>query len=188
LYKYTDPATGKTIYTDKLPTEATGKANEQLNRQGTVVKREPAAPTAEEVAAREAERKRKLDDEAAAKEEKRKNQALLNTYASEKDIDEARARALQANDEAIQEAERKVADAQKRRKQLASEAEFYQKRPMPGQLKLDIQNNEAEQKAHGDLLDAKRKETAFINAKYDEDKRRYLELLKAGNVATAAKK
>jgi hypothetical protein len=59
---------------------------------------------------------------------------------------------------------------------------------MPGQLKLDIQNNEAEQKAHGDLLDAKRKETAFINAKYDEDKRRYLELLKAGNVATAAKK
>jgi hypothetical protein len=188
LYKYTDPATGKTIYTDKLPTEATGKANEQLNRQGTVVKREPAAPTAEEVAAREAERKRKLDDEAAAKEEKRKNQALLNTYASEKDIDEARARALQANDEAIQEAERKVADAQKRRKQPATEAEFYQKRPMPGQLKLDIQNNEAEQRAHGDLLDAKRKETAFINAKYDEDKRRYLELLKAGNVATAAKK
>jgi len=186
LYKYTDPATGKTVYTERLPTEATGKANEQLNRQGTVVKREGPAPTAEELAAREADRKRKLDEEAAAKEEKRKNQALLNTYAVEKDIDEARGRALQVNDEAIKDAERKLAEAQKRQKLLASEAEFFQRKPMPLQLKLDIQSNQAELKAHGDLLDAKRKETASINAKYDEDKRRYLELSKAGTVATAA--
>lgn len=186
LYKYTDPATGKTVYTERLPTEAAGKGNEQLNRQGTVVKREGPAPTAEELAAREADRKRKLDEEAAAKEEKRKNQALLNTYATEKDIDEARGRALQVNDEAIKDAERKLAEAQKRQKLLASEAEFFQKKPMPMQLKLDIQGNQAELKAHGDLLDAKRKETASINAKYDEDKRRYLELSKAGTVATAA--
>jgi hypothetical protein len=186
LYKYTDPVTGKTVYTDKLPTEAAGKANEQFNRYGTMVKREPAAPTAEELAAREVDRKRKLEEEMAAKEAKRRNQALLNTYASEKDIDDARARALQSNDEAIKDAERKVADAQKRQKQLATEAEFYQKRPMPGQLKLDIQNNRVELKAHGDLLDAKRKETGVINAKYDEDKHRYIELMKAGAVATIA--
>ena len=186
LYKYTDPATGKTVYTERLPAEAAGKANEQLNRQGTVVKREAPAPTAEELAAREADRKRRLDEEMAAKEEKRKNQALLNTYASEKDIDEARGRALQVNDEAIKDAERKLAEAQKRQKLLASEAEFFQKKPMPMQLKLDIQGNQAELKAHGDLLDAKRKETASINAKYDEDKRRYLELSKGGTVATAA--
>jgi Domain of unknown function (DUF4124) len=186
LYKYTDPVTGKTVYTDKLPTEAAGKANEQLNRQGTVVKREGPAPTAEELAAREADRKRKIDEETATKEEKRKNQALLNTYATEKDIDEARGRALQVNDEAIKDAEHKLADAQKRQKLLASEAEFFQKKPMPMQLKLDIQNNQVEIKAHGDLLDAKRKETVGINAKYDEDKRRYVELSKAGTVAAAA--
>ncbi len=186
VYKYTDPATGKTVYTERLPMEAAGKGNEQLNRQGTVVKREAAAPTAEELAAREADRKRKLEEEAAAREEKRKNQALLNTYASEKDIDEARVRALQSNDEAIKDAERKLADAQKRQKQLAAEAEFFQKKPMPGQLKLDIQNNQNELKTHGELLDAKRKETAAINAKYDEDKRRYQELSKGGTVATVA--
>lgn len=185
LYKYTDPATGKTVYTERLPPEAAGKANEQLNRQGTVVKREAAAPTGEELAAREAERQRRLEEEAAAREEKRKNQALLNTYASEKDIDQARARALQVNDEAIKDAERKLAEAQKRQKQLASEAEFFQKKPMPMQLRLDIQNNQNELKAHGELLDAKRKDTAAINAKYDEDKRRYLELAKGGSVATA---
>jgi hypothetical protein len=185
LYKYTDPATGKTVYTERLPAEAAGKANEQLNRQGTVVKRESAAPTADELAAREADRKRKLDEEAAAREERRKNQALLNTYASEKDIDEARARALAANDEAIKDAERKLAEAQKRQKQLAGEAEFFQKKPMPSQLKLDIQNNQSELRTHGELLDAKRKDTAAINAKYDEDKRRYVELMKGGAVATA---
>jgi hypothetical protein len=185
LYKYTDPVTGKIVYTDKLPAEAAGKANDQLNRQGTVVKRESSAPTADELAAREADRKRKLDEEVATKEEKRKNQALLSTYATEKDIDEARRRALQVNDEAIKEAERKLADAQKRQKQFAAEAEFFQKKPMPAQLKLDIQSNQVELKAHDDLLDAKRKETASINAKYDEDKRRYVELIKAGTVATA---
>ena len=185
LYKYTDPATGKTVYTERLPAEAAGRANEQLNRQGTVVKREAAAPTAEELAAREADRKRKIEEEAAAREEKRKNQALLNTYASEKDIDEARARALQVNDEAIKDAERKLAEAQKRQKQLAGEAEFFQKKPMPTQLRLDIQNNQSELKAQGELLDAKRKDTVAINAKYDEDKRRYQELMKGGAVATA---
>jgi hypothetical protein len=186
LYKYTDPVTGKTVYTERLPAEAAGKANEQLNRQGTVVKREAAAPTAEELAAREADRKRKLEEEAAAREERRKNQALLNTYASEKDIDEARARALQVNDEAIKDAERKLAEAQKRQKQLAGEAEFFQKKPMPTQLRLDIQNNQNELKSHGELLDAKRKDTMAINAKYDEDKRRYQELMKGGAIATAA--
>jgi hypothetical protein len=186
LYKYTDPATGKTVYSERLPAEAAGKANEQLNRQGTVVKREAAAPTAEELAVREAERKRKLEEEAAAREQKRKNQALLNTYASERDIDEARTRSLQNNDEAIKDAERKLADAQKRQKHLAAEAEFFQKKPMPAQLKLDIQNNRNELKAQGELLDAKRKETAAINAKYEEDKRRYLELMNTGTVATAA--
>jgi hypothetical protein len=180
VYKYTDPATGKTVYTERLPAEAAGKGNEQLNRQGTVVRRESAAPTAEELVAREAERKRKLEEELARKEEKRKNQALLNTYATEKDIDEARARALQVNEEAIKDAEHKLADAQKRQKALASEAEFYQKKPMPVQLKQDIQTNQVELKANAELLDAKRKETAAINAKYDEDRRRYLELSAAG--------
>jgi hypothetical protein len=186
LYKYTDPVTGKVMYSDKLPTEAAGKANEQLNRHGTVVKRNDAAPTPEELALREAERKRKLDEQVAAKEEKRKNTALLNTYSSERDIEEARARALKANDEAIKEAERKVAEVQKRQKELAAEAEFYQKAPMPRQLKQDMQNNQTAMQANVNLLETKRKETEVINAKYDEDKRRFAELEKAGATTSAA--
>jgi hypothetical protein len=183
LYKYTDPATGRTIYTDKVPAEQAGKANEQLSGQGMVVKRNEAAPTADQIAAREAERKRKLEEDIAAKEERRKNQALLNTYPSEKDIDEARDRAIKANEEAVKDAERRLADAEKRKKALAAEAEFYAKRPMPAQLKRDVQQNEVELKALTELVEKKKQESDAINARYDEDLRRYRELIKAGAVA-----
>jgi hypothetical protein len=183
LYKYTDPATGRTIYTDKVPAEQAGKANEQLSGQGMVVKRNEAAPTADQIAAREAERKRKLEEDIAAKEERRKNQALLNTYPSEKDIDEARDRAIKANEEAVKDAERKLADAEKRKKALAAEAEFYAKRPIPAQLKRDIQQNEVERNAVTELVEKKKQEIDAINARYDEDLRRYRELIKAGAVA-----
>ena len=186
LYKYTDPVTGKTVYTDKMPAEAAGKPNEQLNRQGTVTKRSEGALTPEQLAAKEAERKRKLDEDMAAKEEKRKNMALLNTYSSEQDIADARGRAIKANAEAVDEASRKLADAQKRQQDLAGEAEFYKKKPMPGQLKQDIQVNEAAIVSHTELLDKKKKEVDAISAKYDEDLRRYRELVKSGTAAPVA--
>jgi len=172
LYKYTDPATGQIVYTDKLPPNAAGKANEQLSPQGTVVRRTDAALTPEQIAAKEAERKRRIEEELAAKEEKRKNMALLNTYPNERDIDEARARALKANEEAVKEAERRVAEAQKRKQTLAAEAEFYNKRPMPAQLKQEIRTNEVEIQSQTELLAKKKQEIEAINARYDKDLRR----------------
>jgi hypothetical protein len=186
LYKYTDPVTGKTVYTDKMPAESAGKPNEQLNRQGTVTKRNEGALTPEQVAAKEAERKRRLDEDMAAKEEKRKNAALLNTYSSEQDIAEARARALKANADAVDEASRKLAEVQKRQKELAGEAEFFQKKPMPAHLRQDIQVNHAAIASHTELLDKKKQEIEAINAKYDEDLRRFRELVKQGLASPVA--
>jgi hypothetical protein len=184
LYKWTD-ASGKVHYTDKIPTEAAGRASEELSKTGTVVRRNEAPLTAEQKEQAERERKRKLEEDAVAREQKRKDMALLNTYSSERDIDESRARALRANEDAVKEAERKLADAQKRHDKLKADAEFYQKKPMPAQLKQDIQVNDLELKTQTDLIDAKRKEVAGINAKYDDDKKRYLELTKSNKTAQA---
>jgi len=104
--------------------------------------------------------------------------ALLNTYASEKDIDEARARALDETQAAIQETQKRIDGALARQKELAAEKEFYVKKPMPPKLKQDIGNNEIEIKTQTELLEAKKKDISIINAKYDDDKQRYILLTK----------
>jgi hypothetical protein len=188
MYKCVD-ARGKVYYTQVPPPECLGRDTQELNKSGTLIRRNPAAiplsPAQEQ--AREAERRKKIEDEERSKEERRKNLALLNTYSSEKDIEDARTRALTEAQGAIEDTERRIAGAQKRRQGLEAEKEFYVKKPMPFKLKQEITNNEIEIRNQTALLDAKKKEISTINAKYDEDKRRYVELT-SGKAATAAQK
>jgi len=174
MYKCVD-AKGRTYYTQVPPPECLGRDTVELNKSGSVVRTTPRELTAEQRAAREAEQKKKLEAEEKAKEERRKTAALLNTYSSEKDIDDARTRALKEAEAAIKETERRIVDARKRQKQLDAEKEFYTKKPMPVKLRQDLSNIEIEIKNQMELLDAKKKEIGTINAKYDEDKRRYVE-------------
>jgi hypothetical protein len=187
LFKCKDDK-GKTYYTQTPPSECLGKEMDELSKQGTVLKKREAALTPEQIAAREAEEKRKKEEELAAKEEKRKNQALLNTYASEKDIEDSRQRSLNQADAGSKEIEKKLAEAQKRAQALASEKEFYLKKPMPKKLQDDLKNNEIDLKGYEDALAGKKKELGDINSKYDQDKRRYLELTGAKPRAAAAQK
>jgi len=101
---------------------------------------------------------------------------LLNTYSSEKDIEDGRQRALKQVEQAQKDIQKRIAEAQARGKKLESEKEFYLKKPMPKKLQDDIKNNEIDMKVQQGALEAKEKEIGEINAKYDEDKRRYLEL------------
>ena len=185
MYKCVD-GKGKVYYTQTPPNECLGRETEELSRQGRVTKRSEAALTAEQKAAQEEERKKQVELEAAAREEKRKNLALLNTYPTEKDLEEARSRSLKDNEVAIKETEKRLAGAEKRKKELDTEKEFFVKKPIPPQLQQELRNNETELKNQRELLEAQKKQVASINAKYDEDKRRFLELTKGGT-ATSAK-
>lgn len=178
MYKCVD-ASGKTYYTQTPPKECTGRTLDELDKRGNVTRRNEVL-TPEQQAAREAARKKKIEDDTAAKEERRKNTALLNTYSSEQDVEEARTRALKAGNEAIKDTEKRIANGEKRRATLEQEMEFYKKAALPPKLKQDLQNNENEIKNQKELLDVKKKELGLINAKYDEDKRRFLELTKSG--------
>jgi hypothetical protein len=187
MYKCVD-AKGKVYYTQVPPAECLGRDTQELNKSGTLIRKNPAAiplsPAQEQ--AREAERKKKLEEEEKFKEDRRKNLALLNTYSSEADIEDARKRALKEAQDAIEDTERRIAGAEKRHTELEAEKEFYVKKPMPLKLKRDISNNEIEITNQTVLLDAKKKEISTINAKYDEDRRRYIEL--TSGKATAKKK
>lgn len=175
MYKCID-ARGKTYYTQVPPAECLGRETQELNKSGTVIRKTERPLNPAELQAREAEKKKKAEQDEFAKEERRKNTALLNTYSSEKDIEDARARSLQEAQTAIADTEKSIAGAQKRQQDLEKEKEFYTKKPMPFKLKNELSNLDIEIKNQTALLEAKKKEISTINQKYDEDKRRYVEL------------
>ena len=179
---------GKKYYGQTVPPQCSGQVIEQLNSQGMVIRR--IDPEGDEKAreAKEAELAKKREADAANKEEARRNRALLATYSTEKDIDEARGRALANNDKQIKEIQVRIDGIKKRQAGYEKEMEFYKEAPAakgkapakvskpPAKLMEDMQQAEMDLKAQEGLLAAKQKEVDSINAKYDEDKKRYQEL------------
>lgn len=168
---------GKKYYGSTIPQQCVGRPVEQLNNQGLVVKRIDYAASEREREAKAAEAKKKREEDAVAREKARRNRALLATYTSEKDIEDARARALTDNEKSVKEVEARIADLRKKQAGYGREMEFYTgKNKPPAQLNEDIRNAAMDIKAQEDLLAAKKKSVDGINAKYDEDKKRYREL------------
>ena len=152
---------GKKYYGSAVPPQCSGVVVEQLSAQGTVMRRiEPTAavdPKArEEKAADEA---KKRQDEAAAKDAARRRNALLATYASEKEIEDARKRDLADNARATKDLEDRISAAKTFKPTKKGE-----KAPNVGALE--------------NMLERKRGEIPLINAKYDETKKQYLEATK----------
>jgi hypothetical protein len=173
---------GKKYYGSTIPRQCMGQPIEQLNARGMVVKRMDAEGDEKDRAAKEAELARKRELDTAAKEESRRNRALLATYTSEKDIEEARRRTLAENQKTTVEVQLRIEGIKKDQVRLTKELEFYQgKNKPPAKLLEEIKNFEIDVKAQEDLLAAKKREVASINAKYDDDKRRYTELTRASS-------
>ena len=170
---------GKKYYGSTVPPQCLGMPVEQMNAQGMVTKRFDAAASAaerEKKAVDEEERKKR---EATSKEDGRRNRALLATYTSDKDIEEARGRALVDNEAAVKEIERRIAVLKKRQEELKKELDFFQgKNKPPAKLTDDIRNSDFDIKTQEDLLTAKKRDVATINTRYNDDKKRYGELTK----------
>jgi Domain of unknown function (DUF4124) len=168
---------GKKYYGQTMPPQCVGLPTEQLSAQGMVVRRiDPQATAADQATkAKDAEEKRKRD--LVLKEETRKNKALLSTYTSEADIELARKRALEDNQKAVKETENRIAGLKKRQLELKKEMEFFQgKNKPPAKMEQEIKDNEFTIGTQENLLGQKKKEVDLINAKYDDDKKRYIEL------------
>jgi len=179
---------GRQVCGDSLPRECYGRAYREVSERGTTLRQVEAPMTAEQQARRDAELAAKKKEERAAIEEKRKNQALLNTYASEKDVDLARARALADVENRTKEVQSKYNEALKRKQKLEGEREFYQKKPMPPELTEQIRASEAEIKAQQNAIEAKKKEMEQVGVRFDEEKKRYLELIRGGKDAAGSGK
>jgi hypothetical protein len=168
---------GKKYYGSTVPTPCLGQPIEQLNTSGMVVRRINPEGEEKERAVKDAEAKKKREDEAAAKDAARRNRALLATYTSEQDIDEARSRALADNELAVRDVELRIDAIKKRQASYDKELEFYKggNKP-PARLQDDIRDAEIDLQAQENLLVVKKKDVNSINARYADDKKRYREL------------
>ncbi|TAK88279.1 MAG: DUF4124 domain-containing protein [Betaproteobacteria bacterium] len=173
---------GRKYYGSTIPQECLGQPVEQLNKEGMVIKRIDPAGAQKARAAKAEEEAKKREAEAAAKEQSRRNRALLATYSSERDIEVARERALADNAKQAQEVEARIAAIRKRQAGYDKELEFYKgNNKPPEKLAEDMQSAEMELKSQQELLETKKRDAETINAKYDADKKRYLELTRGGD-------
>ena len=175
---------GKKYYGSTIPMQCVGVPVEQLSKHGTVIKRIDPAGEEKEKAEKEAALAKKKEEDSVTREEQRRNRALLATYTSERDIEEARQRALAENQKAVAEVQAKIESIKRSRAKYEKELEFYQDKKgaakPPAKLSTDIKNAEIDLKAQEDLLAVKQKEVVAINTRYDEDKKRYIDLKKRG--------
>ena len=172
---------GKTYVGSTLPPQCAGQSTEQMNKEGMVVRRTDAMLTPEQRAAKDAEERTAKEKAAETarleKEDARKNKALLSTYGSESDIEVARKRMLADNENTVKQTQDKIVAIRAAGEKLKKELEFFQgKNKPPTKLLQDIRNNDIDLGAQQELLTAKNKDVDAINARYDADKRRYLEL------------
>ena len=169
-------ATGKQVCGDILPQACYGRAYREVGASGRTVRTVEAPLSAEQRAQRAAQEAQRQADEAVLREKQRQDQALLNTYGSEKDIEMMRARALDEVQKSILAAQAKIAELRAKRKKYENEAEFYKKKPLPPEVQKGLRDADAEIKAQESFIEAKQRESEAIRVKYDDDKRRYLDL------------
>jgi hypothetical protein len=182
-----DDTNGRKVCGDFLPDACQGRAHEERDNRGFVVKQVEAPLTEEQQARREAELARKEDAKKKAAEERRRSLALLSTYSNEKDINSARDRALAEVEKNMKQSQARLDEANKKKLKLDSEKEFYKGKAMPDSLKAQVRENEKEITAQKSAVSAKGKEMEDIRSRFGEERKRYLELTgKKVDVAPAA--
>lgn len=169
---------GRQVCGDVLPSACYGRAYRELGYTGRTARTVEAPLTGEQRAQRAAEEQRRSEQERLLNEQRRKDQALLNTYGSEKDIEIMRSRAERDLATAIKAAEERIAEIRRQRKKFEDEAEFYKKRQLPADVAKGLRDADQEIRAQESVIESKKKDLEAIRLKYDEDLRRFVELSK----------
>src|SRR4051812_30743957 len=172
---------GKRYYQQAIPPACYGLKMEIINAQGNVVKRIDPEADEKAKAAKAPEAIKKAEQTPQEREAERRKRALLATYNNEKDIEDARARALRENHGQVSQVEAKINEIKTRRSRYEKELAVYMEKAKdskaspPPVLKENITNANMDIQAQEGLIAAKKKEADQINAKYDEDKKYFRE-------------
>ena len=167
---------GRQVCGDILPSACYGRAYRELGQSGRTSRVVEAPLTAAERVAKAAEELQRQEQERLLNEQRRKDQALLNTYGNEKDIEVMRSRTLRDLDTAIAAAEERIVEIRQRRKKFENEAEFYKNRRLPADVAKGLRDADYEIGAQESVIESKRKDQETVRLKYDEDLRRFRDI------------
>lgn len=179
LFVCTD-ARGKTITSDRPPPECADRPIRELRSDGSVRRVIEPPPTAEQRAQKAAEDRRKADEERLRRDQARRDRALLETYAVEQDIEQARMRAVENRRTIVDRARNRMDELQRERKKLDAEAEFYAKREQPDKLKRAYTSNAALVQAQEKIIADTEAEIKRINERFELERKRFRELVQGG--------
>lgn len=175
---------GKTITSDRPPEECADRAIRELRSDGSTRRVIDPPLTEEQKAQREADRLKRIEEERAAREQLRKDRALLEAYGSETEIEEARDRQLAQRSQMVEVAHKRLEGHLAARKKLENEKEFYLNREMPTKLKRDFASNDTILRTEEKVIGSLKADMVRINEHFDEERRRFRELVKAGAAAS----
>ena len=177
---FTCTVNGKTFSGDRPPQECANTDMRELNRDGSVRRVLARPPTQDELRARALEAKKRLEEEDKQLAQRRRDKSLLEAYASEEEIEAARAKSLESATQSMVRAKARIDNLNGERKKLDDEAEFYKKRVLPDQIKRSFVSNQQEVSQAEKILNEASIETKRINERFDAEKKRFRELLVQG--------
>lgn len=169
---------------DVLPAACQGRAYREINERGVTVRRVDAPLTSEQRAQKDVEARRRQEEARVREEERRRDQALLASYSSEKDIDYLRDRRVADLEDNIRKAQERVEESLKRKKTL--EQQLAAKGRHAKDAADALRENESALHSHRSVVEAKQRELDAVKAKYDDEKRRFVELTRGSATAGSA--
>jgi hypothetical protein len=177
IFKWTDEK-GVTHYGEAIPPEYKDQASTEMSKHGLTVRKIDAAATGnEQKKAAEEKAIKDREEKQRAFEQRRRDMALMNTYTSAREIDEHRERTLQVPMQTLKGLEPRLKKAQDRLASLQGQAAALAKK---GKSTDVVDQDIADEKAEIDSLKADMErgqaQIEAIKAKFDADKKRYLEL------------
>jgi hypothetical protein len=179
IYKWVDEK-GVTHYGQSIPPEYKDQAASEMTNEGVTVRRWGAAPPPDlrKPADDKAAQERRKEEQKEALEQQRRDTALVNTYTSVKEIDEARERQLQGPLQAIKGLEPRVKKAQDKLRSHQRQADGYAEagKPVPEGLEQDIAEQKIEIDSMHAEIDRHRARIEEIKARFEADKRRFQQL------------
>ena len=148
---------------DLLPRICHGRAYQILDSSGNILQRVAPPLSKEERSQKESEDQTRRQQKLQAYEQKRKDRALLETYPTLQDLENARDDTLFDLNEEIRAAEEGIKLAESRRKGVKPDSPIFKQQ-------------ESQIRTLNEVITARRREYEQVKVRFAEDRNRYIEL------------